>query len=204
MNHRTIIKVCIVAVILVTVVWSIVNVHDYAAHFHAGWAVWTLGFSVGTANALSVYAFVIAKTREVRRAAGAGIILFGAMSGVLQMFLYVENGAPWAAAIAFGWFGPVAEGVLSWLHATLSEEQQPRKQAQNVKAQAVATVKQPVKQEVVNLQEIVKLPDSEIAKLVNVSRQSVNTWRNDSKLEAKLMERLPQLATTTTNGKEHV
>jgi hypothetical protein len=133
LDHRTIIKRSIVVVIIVTVLWSIVNVHDYAAKFHSGLVVWTLGLSVGVANALSVYSFVIARTSNVKVAAGVGIALFGVMSGLLQMFLYVENGAPWLAAIAFGWFGPVAEGVLSALHAALSEEAAPRKPTQQTR-----------------------------------------------------------------------
>jgi hypothetical protein len=202
-NHRTVIQWAIVVVIVVTVLWSIVNVHDYAAKFHNGLVVWTLGLSVGTANALSVYAFVIARTRNVKVAAGVGIALFGVMSGLLQMFLYIENGAPLLAAIAFGWFGPVAEAVLSWLHAALSEEgTQGRKQVASKQVQAGASVKQPVKQEQVKLQEIVKQTDKEIAELVNVSRQSVNQWRGAGKLESKLLERLPELQ-VTVNGKEH-
>lgn len=202
MNHRSAIKFLIVVVIGIVVAWSVVNISDYAHTFHASWVVWTMGAALGTANALSVYAFVMAKSSEVKRPAVIGIVLFGGMSGALQVLLYLQVGAPLLAALAFGCFGPVAEGVLAWLHAALSDEV--------VKQGRQAPVKQPVKQvqevvkQPVTLQEVVKLPDGKIAALASVSRQTVNTWRNDGKLEAKLAERLPQLATPHTNGVNHV
>lgn len=122
MNHRSIIKTLIVFVIFVVVAWSVVNISEYAHQFHASWVVWSLGLALGTANALSVYALIIARTAEVRKPALVGILLFGGMSGALQTLLYLSAGAPWLAALAFGWFGPAAEGILSWLHAALSEE----------------------------------------------------------------------------------
>jgi len=212
-SHRSIIKFLIVVVIVVTVVWSVANVHDYAAHFHNGPMVWTLGLSVGMANAISVYSFVIARTRNVKVAAVSGIILFGVMSGMLQTFLYVVNGAPVLAAIAFGWFGPVAEGVLSWLHASLSEEQEPTRKtskqasasnSKQVQGGASKQQEQAIsKQPAISLQQVASKTDAEIAALVKVSRQSVNGWRNAGKLEGKILERLPELAIISTNGKEH-
>ena len=131
MTHRSIIKFLIICVISIVVAWSVVNISDYAHTFHASWVVWTMGAALGTANALSVYAFVMAKSAEVQRPAVIGIVLFGGMSGALQVLLYLQVGAPLLAAVAFGCFGPVAEGVLAWLHAALSEEPQPaRKPAQ--------------------------------------------------------------------------
>jgi len=223
-SHRSIIKLLIIVVIVVTVVWSVANVHDYAAHFHNGPMVWTLGLSVGMANAISVYSFVIARTRNVKVAAGVGIALFGVTSGMLQTFLYLVNGAPMLAAIAFGWFGPVAEGVLSWLHASLSEEQEPtRKPSKQASAsnskqvqggastqQAQASSKQgpQVKQASgLTLQQVVAMKDQDIADLVQVRRQSVNQWRNHKQgpeyLERKLMDKLPELVSQSTKGKEH-
>ena len=122
MNHRSIIKGAIVLVIGIVIIWSVVNISEYAAHFHASFVVWSLGLALGTANALSVYAFVISSSKGSRVPAGVGIILFGGMSGILQTLLYYMSGAPILAALAFGWFGPVAEAVLSWLHAALSED----------------------------------------------------------------------------------
>lgn len=121
MNHRIFLQHAIVAVIAILILWSIVNVATYAYIYHANWIVWTLGIAIGAANAISVYAFVIAGSNRQRWPAGVGIVLFGGASGVLQMLLYTHDGAPPAAAIPFGWIGPVAEGVLSWLHAALSE-----------------------------------------------------------------------------------
>lgn len=210
MNHRSVIKSLIVVVIFIVVAWSVVNISDYAHTFHASWVVWTMGLALGTANALSVYAFVMAKSIEVKRPAVIGIVLFGGMSGTLQVLLYLQVGAPILAALAFGCFGPVAEGVLAWLHAALSDEvvkqgKPAAKQAQAPVKQTQASVNQvqpSVKQTVV-LTEVVKLTDGKIAELAGVSRQSVNGWRKDGKLEAKLMERLPELATPHTNGFNH-
>lgn len=123
MNHRNIIKGSIVLVIGIVIIWSVVNISEYAAHFHASIVVWSLGLALGTANALSVYAFVISSSKGSRVPAGVGIILFGGMSAILQFLLYLSAGAPIPAAIAFGGFGPVAEAVLSWLHAALSEDE---------------------------------------------------------------------------------
>lgn len=206
-NHRTAIKWLILPVMLVTVGYSIVNVSEYASHYHNGQVVWLLGASVGTANAIAVYALVIAKTDRVMWAAVAGIVVFGLLSAILQTALYLSSGAPWLVALALGCFGPVAEGVLSWLHASLSEEQEPtRKQVAASSKQAASKQAQPpapVKQTAISLQQVASKTDTEIAALVKVSRQSVNGWRNAGKLEGKILERLPELATTTTNGKEH-
>lgn len=138
MNHRSIIKWLIVMVISIVVVWSVINISDYAYTFHANWIVYTMGLALGTANALSVYAFVMAKTPEVKRPAVFGIVLFGGMSGVLQTLLYLQVGAPMLAALSFGWFGPVAEGVLAWLHAALSEEPASRKPQRNTQTAATS------------------------------------------------------------------
>lgn len=130
-THRSIIKGLIILVITIVVVWSVANIADYARRFHDTPMVWSLGAALGLSNALAVYAFVIARTNAVRRPAVAGIIVFGGMSAILQTGLYLVDGATWMAAVAFGCFGPTAEGLLSWLHAALSEEPQPaRKSAQ--------------------------------------------------------------------------
>ena len=125
MAHRSIIKGLIILVITIVVAWSVANIADYARRFHDTPMVWSLGVALGLANALAVYAFVIARTIDVRRPAVAGIIVFGGMSAVLQTGLYLVDGANLVAALAFGCFGPAAEGLLSWLHAALSEEPQP-------------------------------------------------------------------------------
>ena len=131
MTHRSIIKALIIFVISIVVAWSVANIADYARRFHDTPMVWSLGVALGFANALAVYAFVIARTDGVRRPAVAGIIVFGGMSAVLQTGLYWVDGANIVAAVAFGCFGPAAEGLLSWLHAALSEEPQGgRKQPQ--------------------------------------------------------------------------
>ena len=204
MNHRSVIKFLIVVVIMIVVAWSVVNISDYAHTFHASWVVWTMGAALGTANALSVYAFVMAKTVEVQRPAIIGIVLFGGMSAALQVLLYLQVGAPLLAALAFGCFGPVAEGVLAWLHAALSDEvvKQGKSSAKSPvkQTQAPADHAQPTVKHAVNLTEVVKLTDGKIAELAGVSRQSVNGWRKDGRLEAKLMERLPSLAPMHVNG----
>lgn len=131
MSHRSIIKGLIIFVITIVVAWSVANIADYARRFHDTPMVWSLGVALGLANALAVYAFVIARTDQVRRPAVAGIVVFGGMSAVLQTGLYFVDGANIVAALAFGCFGPAAEGLLSWLHAALSEEpQHSRKSAQ--------------------------------------------------------------------------
>lgn len=131
MTHRSIIKGLIIFVITIVVAWSVANIADYARRFHDTPMVWSLGVALGLANALAVYAFVIARSNGVRRPAVAGILVFGGMSAVLQTALYLVDGANLVAALAFGCFGPAAEGLLSWLHAALSEEPQPaRKQPQ--------------------------------------------------------------------------
>jgi hypothetical protein len=129
-NHRKILQATIIIVVAILIVWSIVNVSAYAYIYHASAIVVTLGIALGAANALSVYAFVIAQSSKVKWPAGVGIALFGGASGTLQMLLYLHDGAPLAAALTFGWIGPVAEAVLSWLHAALSEEESASAKAQ--------------------------------------------------------------------------
>jgi hypothetical protein len=213
-NHRQVIKFLIAAIILVVVGWSVVNVSDYAHTFHASWVVWTMGLALGTANALSVYSFVMAKTERVKTPSVVGIVLFGGMSGILQTLLYLQIGAPLLAALAFGWFGPVAEAVLAWLHAALSEEPvkvagKPAVKTVKADGQAVKLVSlpdvvkpvdQPDQHQLTSLLEMVKLGNVEIAELTGFSRQSIYEWRKGGKLETKLMEKLPQLAAVSTNG----
>jgi len=122
MNHRSIIRIGIIVVIAIVILWSIFNISEYARKFHDSITVWSLGAALGLANALSVYAYVISSSNGSRVPAGIGIGLFGGMSAILQWLLYLSAGAPMLAAIAFGCFGPVAEAVLSWLHAALSED----------------------------------------------------------------------------------
>ncbi len=216
MNHRSVIKSLIVVVIGIVVAWSVVNISDYAHTFHASWIVWTMGAALGTANALSVYAFVMAKSVEVQRPAVIGIILFGGMSGTLQTLLYLQVGAPLLAALAFGWFGPVAEGVLAWLHAALSDEVV--KQGKTSKApvkndkQASTTVKANVnltptdaaqgvnRQLAPEVDALVNMGAAPLSKKLGVSRTTVYDWRNSGVLADKIMERLPELVTTHTNG----
>jgi hypothetical protein len=124
MTHRSIIKALIILVITIVVAWSVANIADYARRFHDTPMVWSLGVALGLSNALAVYAFVIARTPAVRKPAVVGIVVFGGMSAVLQTALYFVDGANLVAAFAFGCFGPAAEGLLSWLHAALSEEPQ--------------------------------------------------------------------------------
>lgn len=214
MSHRTVIKFLIVVVIMIVVAWSVVNISDYAHTFHASWVVWTMGAALGTANALSVYAFVMAKTVEVQRPAIIGIVLFGGMSAALQVLLYLQVGAPMLAALAFGCFGPVAEGVLAWLHAALSDEvvkqgkqapvKQPARPAKSASTVDTGNVKQqkvtPLTPE---LTALIALGDTELGKKVGVTRQSVYKWRTGGVLVDKLAERLPQLAVPHTNGFNH-
>ena len=73
-NHRQVIKWLILPVMLVTVGYSIVNVSEYASHYHNGQVVWLLGASVGTANAIAVYSLVIAKTHRVMYAVAVAFL----------------------------------------------------------------------------------------------------------------------------------
>lgn len=129
MEHRIVIQRSIVAVIATVILWSIVNVAQYARIYHDSLIVWTLGSAIGAANAISVYSFVIARSNRSRWPSAIGVLLFGCMSGALQTLLYLHGNAPLLASIVFGWFGPFAEGVLAWLHAALTEEGLPPKKA---------------------------------------------------------------------------
>lgn len=219
MNHRSVIKVLIVVVIGIVVAWSVVNISDYAHTFHASWVVWTMGAALGTANALSVYAFVMAKSAEVQRPAVIGIVLFGGMSGTLQTLLYLQVGAPLLAALAFGWFGPVAEGVLAWLHAALSDEVvkqgKTSKVAVKVDRPTSTTVKANVnltptaapssvtRQLTPEVDALVNMGVTPLSKKLGVSRTTVYDWRDSGVLADKIMERLPQLEPVHTNGYNH-
>ncbi len=209
MSHRSIIKFLIVVVISIVVVWSVINISDYAYTFHANWVVYSMGLALGTANALSVYAFVMAKTPEVKRPAVFGIVLFGGMSGVLQTLLYLQVGAPMLAAIAFGWFGPVAEGILAWLHAALSEEPVRKAQPATQRTQKVApaagtqpasqpatTATQPAITERARIAAELaaqEIPQRGIADKLGVSVRTVQ-------LDLKAVRE----ASLSTNGKEHI
>ena len=216
MNHRSVIKTLIVIVIGIVVAWSVVNISDYAHTFHASWVVWTMGAALGTANALSVYAFVMARGVEVKRPAVIGIILFGGMSGTLQTLLYLQVGAPILAALAFGWFGPAAEGVLAWLHAALSDEvikqgKQPTKQPVKNDKLTSTPVKLASTPDVVDANQsltpeiaaLVNMGPTALGKKLGVSRTSVYEWKKDGVLVDRIMERLPQLEPVRTNGFNH-
>lgn len=122
MNHKSIIKAAIAVVIVVAVVWSIINIATYAYNFHATRWVAFLCVVVGGSLALSVYARMVTHDEKTVVWSTTGIVLFGLASCVLQTLLYLHDNAPIVAALTFGCIGPVAEGVLSALHAALSEE----------------------------------------------------------------------------------
>lgn len=220
-NHRDVIKWLIVFVIVIVIGWTVWNVSEVAYKYHPSPIVISLGFALGAANALGVAAFTTAKTNRVRLPAGVAIAMFATMSAALQILLYLETGAPMAAALAFGLFGPLAEAVLSWLLVALSEE--PVKVAKpatsnksataatasnkpataTVAATGAATVAQPLATHVkplLTLGALVQQTDNEIAQVAGVSRQAVNKWRNAGNLEQKIAEKLPELATVHVNG----
>lgn len=142
MNHRSIIKGTIIFVIGIVILWSIFNISEYARRYHDSITVWSLGLALGLANALSVYAFVISSSKRSRTPATLGIALFGGMSAILQFLLYYSAGAPIPAAIAFGGFGPVAEAILSWMHAALSEEEADQQREKEAAAKLEAEQRQ--------------------------------------------------------------
>ncbi len=47
------------------------------------------------------------------------------------------------------------------------------------------------------------LSNTELARILNVSRQTVSKWRAGGALDAKIAARLPELSTAPVNGKEH-
>lgn len=117
---RQTVRTLILLVIGITIVWSFVNVSMYARLYHDSWVVYSFGFVVAVANALSVYRVVEAQTKAERVPAITGVVLFGGMSGVLQTMYYGHEGADIVTSVIFGWFGPVAEAVLSWLLVTVN------------------------------------------------------------------------------------
>lgn len=212
-NHRTAIKWLIIPVMVITVGYSIFNVSEYASQYHHGAAVWLLGCSVGLANAISVYSLVIAETPSVRWAAVAGISLFGLLSAILQVSLYLQSGAFWPVALALGAFGPLAEGLLSWQHATLSDEQakvqgrKPQSATQKTQKIAPAAGTQPATQPATAATQPAvterariaaelaaqEIPQREIADKLGVSVRTVQ-------LDLKAVRE----ASLSTNGKEHI
>lgn len=216
-NHRDVIKWLIALVIIVVIFWTVWNVSEVAYKYHPSPIVVSMGIALGAANALAVSAFATAKTSQVRLPAGVAIGLFASMSGALQILLYMEAGAPLAAALSFGLFGPLAEAVLSWLLVALNEEPvkvqkaatsnktQPKQQPATVATGATvaatgATVAQQTVKTLPTMTQLVAKTDNEIATVAGVSRQAVNKWRNAGNLEQKIAEKLPELATVSTNG----
>lgn len=132
-DSKRIVRNIILGVISITIVWSFVNVSEYAKLYHDSWVVWSFGLVVAASNALSVYRFVESKSWTDRSPALVGVVLFGGMSGLLQTFYYQHDQADLMTSLIFGWFGPIAEGVLSWLLVTVVSE--------NVQAPAQTTDK---------------------------------------------------------------
>ncbi len=81
-DSKRIVRNIILGVISITIVWSFVNVSQYAKLYHDSWVVWSFGLVVAASNALSVYRFVESKSWTDRSPALVGVVLFGGLASL--------------------------------------------------------------------------------------------------------------------------
>ena len=208
------------ALLVILTIASIVNLHDMAnlTHAAAGLTSWIVAIGIGAT--LTTLSYVASVTDGRTRATVTGFAIVAAFtSATLQVSLFQARGASTWVAVAFGAGVPFFEVALALTDSMLrryvghaenavAPAQKPQRSMTPVApatphsasvAQAVKPVtSEPVKVEAVKVEPVtVPLSDwqtltvTELAERLDVSRQTVSSWKAKGTLDAKVAERLP-------------
>lgn len=101
---------------------SIANITQKTRHYHNGGSAMLIGIGFGLALAVTVYVVMIATKAQTRRVAIYMAAVFATVSAVIQTALYVDEGAPFLVAMAYGVGVPGFEAALAALEALLRRE----------------------------------------------------------------------------------
>lgn len=217
--RRYVSSVTLTLLVILTVA-SIVNLRDMANLTHAASGLTSWIVAVGIGATLTTLSYVASVTDGKTRTTVTGFAIVAAFtSATLQVSLFVTRGASLWVSIAFGAGVPFFEVALAltdsmlrrYVGHTQNVQETPQK-AQPVSvplapakphsappAQAVKVVApqapkvEPVK---VATTDWKALTITELAERLDVSRQTVSSWKAKGVLDAKVAERLP----VSTNG----
>lgn len=103
---------------------SVRNIHDRSVEVHTvgGWHIWNISIGFALFFALSVYAAMVAKRTRTKVALAPIALMAGAVTSAIQTGLYLNHGAGWLTAIAFGVGVPAAEGALAIVDALMEQD----------------------------------------------------------------------------------
>jgi len=166
---------------------STLNIRDMAEQTHTatGAASWIVSVAIG--GTLSVLAYVASITDGRTRTMATTFAVFAALvSTALQVSLFLGRGAPVAVAVAFGIGVPFFEVALaltdSMLRRYVMPVQAPSKKAKSVTPVPVQDVT-PVTPAPVQVDDAPTVNKSELARQYNVSRQTIDRWIKQGKLQ---------------------
>lgn len=117
---RGYVSIATLALLAILTVASVVNLHDMAEATHAAnWlTAWIIAVAIGCT--LSVLAYVASITDgTTRTVATAFAVVAAGVSATLQVSLFVERGAAFGVALAFGAGVPFFEVALAWTDSML-------------------------------------------------------------------------------------
>ena len=218
--RRYVSSVTLTLLVILTVA-SIVNLRDMANLTHAASGLTSWIVAVGIGATLTTLSYVASVTDGKTRTTVTGFAIVAAFtSATLQVSLFVTRGATLWVSIAFGAGVPFFEVALaltdSMLRRYVNHTQnavEPAKKAQPVKVPQTpvtphsappappVTVAVPAPPKVapvtVAMENWQALTVTELAERLDVSRQTVSTWKAKGVLDAKVAERLP----VSNNGK---
>ena len=194
-NVQRWVSVATLVLLFMLTVASVLNIHDMAEATHTanGLPAWIVSIAIG--GTLSVLAYVASITDGHTRTASVIFAVFAAtVSTALQVSLFIDRGAQWPVAVAFGVGVPFFEVALAITDSMLRRYETPA--PHTVTVQGTHTVATPVTNTVETpVQDSV--PDkpntradgvnvSELARQLGVSRATVYRKLNSGELQPHL------------------
>lgn len=121
MNQHNIVRITAVILIALLATASIVNIHARSLEVHeiGGWHIWNISVGFALFFALAVYATMIAQSGRTKIALLPIVAFAGVATSTIQTGLYLNHGADWPTALAFGVGVPIAEGLLAVIDALM-------------------------------------------------------------------------------------
>ena len=194
-NVQRWVSVATLVLLFMLTVASVLNIHDMAEATHTanGLPAWIVSIAIG--GTLSVLAYVASITDGHTRTASVIFAVFAAtVSTALQVSLFIDRGAQWPVAVAFGVGVPFFEVALAITDSMLRRYETPA--PHTVTVQGTHTVATPITNTIETpVQDSV--PDkpntradgvnvSELARQLGVSRATVYRKLNSGELQPHL------------------
>jgi len=124
MTAHRIVRIISIALIALLASASVRNIHDRSLEVHtvSGWHIWNIAIGFALFFALVVYAAMVARQQRTKIALAPIVVLAGAVTSAIQTGLYLNHGAGWMTALAFGVGVPLAEGALAVVDALMERD----------------------------------------------------------------------------------